>query len=191
MLAFIIHAPKRDITELQAQVPFARIFPAIMHRNGRIGCLLSHQWCLQEAQAAGAPYVWVMEDDCWLTPEFTLEKWQGHIDYLLASDYDLLVGGSYKLFHPHKVTPELVGGDDYNSSHCVVYKATCYKKMLAFPEHKGHIDRLAGVAGLRPLVTVPYMAVQRPCKSLVCGQETDYLAQFYTHEQELRRILQR
>ena len=172
----------RDISGLLAAVPGALVHEGVRSAPGVDGCIESHHQIVQEAADAGASRVFVMEDDCAFTPAFSLDRWTADADWAEAHGYGAMTGACVLTWEPRMVRAGLVEVRQFCSAHCIVYFASAYEAVLR--TISPHDKSLADV-GVRSLVTVPFVAVQRPGYSGLLGKAVDYTDMYHRHERWL------
>lgn len=175
----------RDISVLQACVPNAEVFLAPRMAHGHDGCILAHQAIVQRAKAERWPAVFVMEDDCAFTDAFSLKQWRADVAWAAAHGYDIVTGGCVSTRNARVVRDGLCAVDRFKSTHCVAYLPAAYDIVLTIAEP---IDVNLGRRGGKPLVTVPYVAVQRPGYSGIQNCDVDYRPMYARHEAHLRTL---
>jgi hypothetical protein len=198
MRAVVLSCPHlhRDITALRDQIPDALVQIGLPTPHGHDGCLEMHKTAVRDAQAAQAPAVFVMEDDCQFTPAWDYARWQADAQWAQAHGYDVLVGGSTRTYKPRKVRHGLLEVRAFHSAHCLVYFASGYERVLDAVQP---FDLSLGAevkseyptryVGCRIVLTYPFVAVQRPSFSGILQKPVDYGPEYVGHEQYLRRTL--
>jgi len=198
MRAVALYCPhlNRDIHGLLARVPDLRIQTGLPTVPGEDGCLQMHQQAVREAQADGAPLVFVMEDDCEFTNQFSMEGWQAAID-AVAPEFDVLVGGCVQTYDPQVVRrlpfdQTLIEVSGFHSAHCIVYFASSYDKVLRTQQpHDVSIGRVGRetpeqwhsvMVGCRVAMVYPFVAVQRPSFSGILHKDVDYVPLYQQYE---------
>lgn len=185
--ARIVHCPSlgRDLSPILAQVPDARVQLADRTPGTHAGCIGAHQAIVREAQAQRWPAVWVLEDDCSFTPAFSLAQWWADLGWAAAHGFTMLVGGCAAAAKPRRVRDGLVAVTRFKSSHCVAYLAAAYEIVLRLVEP---MDLMLGRLGGRPVVTVPFVAVQAPGFSGIQQRPVDYRGRYDRIEASLRGL---
>jgi hypothetical protein len=188
MRSVVLYCPHlgRDIAALHAAVPGLLEYIGQPTARGEDGCLESHKAILREAILAGADRVFVMEDDCALTPQFSLERWTADADWAEAHGYDVLVGGCTRTYDERVVREGLIEVAAFHSAHCVVYFRSGYEKALqAIQPYDLSLGR---DCGMRCVLTWPFVAVQRPSFSGILRQPVDYVPLYARHEAALAAL---
>lgn len=180
---YCIHLPHRldrmqHIESLRVQYPSLQIHvvDAIRDENGVRGCALSHKKIISDAKARRLPSVIVIEDDCeFLLPDPQLARsLRTAVSYLSAVD---IVNGCGNL---PVLTASIVGSlkdvrflksSDVRTTHCMVYGASSYDKVLAFSEETA-IDIQTNSTNM--VFTYPYLATQLPSYSDIENKDTAY-----------------
>ncbi len=148
--------------------------------NGALGCMKSHKQIIRRAKADNLPYVFVIEDDCnFLLPNTQLlNTIVAAIEYLPTVD---IVNGCGNLVkfeitqtETHGAT-QFLRSPDVRTTHCILYGASSYDKVLAFPEQTsngGAIDERLNSTTL--VYTFPYMASQLSGHSDIMHMNVEY-----------------
>ena len=199
MQAYIIHDSARTdrdayVDAVRRLVPDLRVVQPVQHDNPMISCNLTHKFALQQAQqdcAKQDPRLcasWVMEDDIWLRPEFTVAHWQELADWLTISPYQLLLGGIATSNGQRKIADNLVEIQNFSSTHCYVLRHDAIPIVMALPAEQ-HFDGLLTVADIRKVVTVPFLATQWPGHSTIRRHVVDDSKTFATAETHLLNVV--
>ncbi len=188
MRSVVISCPHlgRDVSALHAAVPGLLTHVGQRTPNGADGCLESHKTIIREAMADDMRRVWVLEDDCELTPAFDLARWTADADWAEANGYDILVGGSTRTYGPRRVRKGLIAVDAFHSAHCVVYLRSGFEKALQAVQP--YDLSLGRDCGLRCLLVWPFVAIQRPSFSGILQQDVDYVPLYALHEAALAQV---
>ena len=189
MRSVILWAPhlERDLSDLRVAVPDVLIQCGAQTPKGEDGCLESHKTAIREAMEAGADRLWVLEDDCDLTPAFDLARWTADADWAEAHGYDVLTGGCVRTYDAQLVREGLIEVSAFHSAHCVVYFQSGYEKALnAIQPFDVSLGR---DCGLRCLLTWPFVAVQKPSFSGILQQPVNYVPFYQQHEAALGAAL--
>ncbi len=127
--------------------------------------------------------MFVMEDDCQFTEHFDLDRWTTDAFWAQGQGYDVLVGGSTRTYDDRLARDGMIEVSAFHSSHCVVYFASGYDKVL---RAGAPIDVTLGQdEKARCVVAWPFVAVQRPSFSGCEGQFVDYVPLYERHEMQL------
>ena len=151
---------------------------ALKHRNGKIGCFLSHQRCIEIAKSKNLPYICVIEDDCVPCENFKerLESIKQYLD--THNDWQLFIGGGCftkenniikKIdYSAHK----LVLVDLISCTHFIIYHNSVYDFFLNYPVYKKRIaiDK-CWWGHLKAIVPLPFLAHQRPYYSNISNKQ--------------------
>jgi hypothetical protein len=186
--AVVIHCPAlgRDLSELKAKVPDLLVYEATIQPGG---CCIAHQAVVAMAAAEGWPNVWVLEDDCVLLPTWSRERWEADVAWAAANGYGVVTGAVATTLRPKRTGRDgLVAVDQFRSAHCIAYNAQAYPIAAAMREP---LDVQLGDLGAKPVVTLPFVAHQRPGLSANTGRVEDYTHHYVNHEAFLRRVTQR
>jgi hypothetical protein len=185
--AIILHCPHlgRDISELQA-IPHAEILLGEPTPRGEDGCLEMHKEAVRIAIADGDPQLFVMEDDCQFTQNFSYDKWIVDLVWAAMHGYDVVVGGCTRTSGERQVRDGIIEVSAICSAHCIVYFDTAYEKVLKAVQP---FDiSLGRDCGLKIALVHPFVAVQRPSYSGILKQEVDYVPLYQQHENRLRHL---
>jgi hypothetical protein len=190
----ILYCPAlgRDISALRAAIPGTIIIHEGQrmvggHVQGWEASRQGHQAIVASAKADGADCVFVVEDDCEFTSHFNYDRWVADVQWAVVHGYDVLVGGSTRTYDNRLVRNGLIEVSAFHSSHCVVYLASGYDKVL---RAGAPIDITIGRdEGARCLVALPFVAVQRPSFSGCEEHDVDYVPLYEQHEATLRTSL--
>lgn len=184
----ILHCPElgRDIAPLLARVPDAIVFRSARTPNGHDGCLAGHKAIVRMAIDEGWSGVFLMEDDCQFTPAFSRDQWDADVEWAGRNGYDVVTGGSVSTKNARQVRPGLFAVDRFKSTHCIAYLPPAYDvvRRLVFP-----IDLMIGRLGARPLVTFPFVALQRPGFSGLLERFIDYTPEYDRHAAHLAALV--
>ena len=195
MRSVVLYCPhlKRDISGLRAAVPDLIVHEGRETHPAHIGGLESHLAIVGDAKSIGASRVFLMEDDCMFTSHFNLARWIADADWAQAAGYDVMAGGCTRTYDQRLVRDDgdgrgMVEVSAFHSSHCMVYFESGYSKVLQAAANP--IDwSLGRDCAMRCVVTIPFVAVQRPCYSGMELCEVDYTHYYQRHEDELMGLL--
>jgi len=127
-------------------------------------CTRSHKSVIMAAMQRQAPYVLVMEDDCWFPAEdgfwWFLQNWP-------TGPFDLYLGGIYGGQQNQDGTWHRFSG-----THCYVAAARFFPTFLSIAEDNNVDYALTGLGVYR--VCQPYAAIQRDGYSDNAGKHTEY-----------------
>lgn len=184
----ILYAPhlNRDIRGLLNVLPHPRIYTGESTANGADGCLQSHQAVVREALRDCIAAVAVYEDDCQFTEHFNYDDWCDAAEWARRVGYDVLCGGSTRTYDEGLAAHGFVEVSMFHSAHCVVYFASGYEKILKHAVQPYDLS-LGRECGLRCVLALPFVAVQRPSFSGILQQDVDYVPLYAAHERELMR----
>lgn len=187
MRSIVLYAPHlgRDLSGLRAAVPHLEVLTGERTPRGEDGCLESHKAAIRLAIAAGAPRLFVMEDDCEFTRHFSWERWSADADWAEAQGYDVMAGGSTRTYNERWVHPGMLEVSGFHSAHCVVYFASGYEKALNAVQP--YDISLGHDCGLRCALVHPFVAVQRASFSGILQQNVNYVPLYEAHERALAR----
>lgn len=185
MKSLILYCPhlKRDLSSIRARVPGVELMYGKRTLKGQDGCLRMHKEATRAAREAKVDALFVMEDDCAFTAAFDWERWQQQAAWAKAAGYDVLVGGSIRTDRPRLVAPGLVAVSAFRSAHCLVYFPSSYSKVQAAIQPYDY--SLGRDCRVKAVVTVPFVAVQRPSFSGILKKHVDYLPEYRRHETDL------
>jgi hypothetical protein len=182
---FCIHLPHRtdrmnNIKSLQKNYPSFNfiVVNGILDENGARGCLLSHQSIIRMAKQQNLPYVWVIEDDCqFLVNNGTLLTHARNMINFMRDTSVEIVNGCGNINDPriqikgNSDTLTFLKSECVSTTHCIVYNASSYDKLLAFGS-----DTIADVNtnACNMLFTYPYLATQLPSYSDIEKKDVVY-----------------
>ncbi len=143
---------------------------------GALGCLLSHKAILERAKREGMPNVMIIEDDLDLRDTFPEES-KNYLS-MIPEDWDMVyLGGKHKK-QPIKLTENLYKATQVYSSHCVLYRNSCYDYLLSkLNEMQQPVDVYYSDAHAADLVAychVPYLTWQRMSYSDITNHVVEY-----------------
>ena len=145
-------------------------------KPGALGCLLSHKAILERARDEGMPNVMIIEDDLDARDSFQEESKK----YLssIPNDWDMVyLGGKHKT-RPIKITENIYRATKIYSSHCILYRNTCYDYLISRMEQmKKPVDVYYSDAHDTDLIAyshVPYLTWQRKSYSDILDQVVEY-----------------
>jgi len=185
MYSVILHCPslKRDISTLLKILPESQIYEGLRMTDGLEASKLAHHAIVQWAKAHKEPCVWVLEDDCLFTMDFSIVRWLDDADWAQRHGYDIMVGGSTKTYDEKQVREGMIEVSAFHSSHCVVYFESGYDKVL---KSAAPIDWTPGRDnGARCVVVWPFVAVQAPSFSGCTGRYENYVPLYQQHQRHL------
>lgn len=140
---------------------------AIKHKNGGIGCFLSHKKCVQYAKDNNMDYIIVAEDDCLPLENFE-EKLIKILEDLQDEEWNIFLGGVKKC--------NRVLGKTKNNfyrirnglcTHLIIYNKNIYDNVLQCDETKNIIDRFWHNKYIT-LIKLPFIAHQHDGFSIIC-----------------------
>lgn len=183
--AVIIACPElgRDLRPILAAVPDAVVYRAARKPERHEGLRLALQGAARLARANKWPAVFIIEDDCAFTEHFDRARWEADGAWAFKHGYTLLNGGCFSAARPRRVRDGLVAVDRFKSSHCILVHHSAYDVLerLVYP-----VDVSMGKLGARPVVTVPFVAVQAPVISGHLDRFEDNLHMYARCESLLR-----
>lgn len=190
MHAAIVHCAElgRDLAPILARVPDAAVQLAPRTPGTHAGCIAGHQAIVRQAKREKWSAVFVIEDDCAFTEAFSLEQWEKDVAWAGQNGYNVLVGGCVATRNARRARAGLAAIDYFKSSHCIAYLPSAYDVVLRLVEP---MDVMIGKLGAKPLVTVPFVAVQRPSFSGIQQRDVDYLPRYAQHEAHLAALFGR
>jgi hypothetical protein len=169
-------------------------FPGVRHEVGWKGCGAAHVAVAAEAQRRGLPWVLVLEDDCQPAADFA-ERWPAVQRRLWETrgEWDIFLGGPTYVQGPARrlggPSPTLLEIDQGYALHFYVLQASAYSKMQAWePDRNGPIDVYTSTT-FRIVTAYPLLAGQRPSRSDIRKEDTDYSDHFEESGRALRRLL--
>jgi hypothetical protein len=169
------------IERLRARYPSVRIHvvDAIRDDDGVRGCILSHKKVVAYAKAHKLPFVVVLEDDCdFLLAETPLvSSFLGAMSYMLKHPNVEVVNGCGNLptlkasVVDSHFTTRFMHSPDVRTTHCMIYGANAYDKILSLPET---IPLDVQMNTLNMMFTYPYLATQLPSYSDIMKEDVEY-----------------
>lgn len=179
----IVHCPAlgRSLDHMFQYIPDAIVFEApVAEKHG--GCIAGHQHAVKLARKHKWDAVGVLEDDCQFTEAFDTQRWQADVAWARAHGYDVVNGGVIRAANPRRVRDGLFAVDRFKSAHCVVYLSKAFSAVdrLIYP-----MDYMIGRLGTKPVVTVPFVAIQRPVVSGHLHRFDDNTGQYAAEESRL------
>jgi len=210
MRSVVLYCPHlgRDLRGLHEVVPELLIYTGLPTERGEDGCLQGHQEIVAEAGALGESRVFVMEDDCKFTPNFSFSRWCENADWAQEHGYDVMVGGCTRTYDERiageqyeefKSTPchrseyalrhltTFIEVSAFHSAHCIVYFQSVYDKLVhAVQPFDLSLGRNCGA---RCVLVHPFVAVQQASFSGILQQNVDYVPLYEQHERNLQRGL--
>lgn len=198
MHSVILYCPHlgRDISDLLALVPGARVMTGEPVVPGHDGCLQMHHAAVRMAMAEGWDRVFVMEDDCQFSIRFNFAKWCDDADWAKANGYDVLVGGCVQTYDSKIVRDGLVDVSAFHSAHCIVYLESGYDKVLRTVQpfdvslgKPGERGMDTEYVGCNIVMAYPFIAVQKPSFSGILQKDVNYVPLYESYEEHLGRAL--
>jgi GR25 family glycosyltransferase involved in LPS biosynthesis len=167
---------------------------AVKDSPGWKGCNKSHVKALEEAKKRGYPWVLVLEDDCMLTSaNDSLKRFTEFLPSLWnrRGEYDVFLGGCTQLkdVSVFQFNPQLFRMKGYTTHFCL-YPASSYDKLInGIRNSTIVIDKFfMNDPSIRLICTTPHIAIQRPGKSDLVEQETNYHSLFLSSEEVLTKF---
>jgi len=185
MRSVVLYTPHldRDLSRLAAAVPDLHIQVGERTERGEDGCLESHKEAVRTAIELNEPKLFVMEDDCEFTRHFDYERWLRDAEWAQANGYDVMVGGCTRTYDEKLVRDGMVGVSGFHSAHCIMYFESSYAKVLnAVQPYDLSICR---DCGCKAVMTIPFVAVQRPSYSGILRVNVDYVPYYELNERSL------
>lgn len=186
-------------TEIQKEFvgwpPLERL-SAIQDSPGWRGCNKSHVKALEEAKKRGYPWVLVLEDDCMLSDTMPTKSLKRFTEFLPSlwnkrAEYDVFLGGctQVKDVSVFQFNPQLFRMKGYTTHFCL-YPASSYDKLInGIRNSTIVIDAFfMNDPSIRLICTTPHIAIQRPGKSDLAEQETNYNSVFLSSEEVLAKF---
>lgn len=192
--AFVVHQSANlerepNVQALEARIPGLQRVEAVMDANPVVGCSTSQRLIIQRAVDENMPAVWIMEDDCVLTPHFNLDDWLATLEAARLHNVQIVVGGSANGLVPSKCpVPHLVAVEQFSSCHCWVAFQPVYDQVLAV-NPATPIDVAVSAIKVKKAVRVPFIALQAPSYSSIELSFKDYSPWFKAAEERLRTHL--
>lgn len=178
-------ALQRDLSPIFHRVPDALTYQTEHLPEQHEGVRRGYQAVARMARANGWPAVFLMEDDCAFTEHFDRAQWEADAAWAFLHGFTLLNGGVFSAANPRPVRHGLVAVDRFKSSHCIVVQRSAFEVLerLEYPA-----DVTMGQFGAKPVVTVPFVAVQGKVHSGHLDRVTDYRARYAETEASLRAL---
>ena len=114
-------------------------FDAIYNKqNPRIGCAESHLAQIRMAQEKNMGFIFLLEDDI----TFTESAYERLLMALrnVPDDWDILLCGCYQTPLGDRVYDDIYRIYYAQGTHCLLYRSTCYEKMLSYSQQPLSID---------------------------------------------------
>jgi hypothetical protein len=173
---------------------------AVKASPGWIGCYLSHVKAIEEAKARGDPHVLVWEDDCipknGRNPIIVKVLWDEILENLIKHNnkWDVIIGGSTAIYGAEPTLDRDLSTHNVKvfrlprgaTTHWTFYNASVYDKIIEWkngPRSRTIDEYMYDCA--RVFLTVPFMAIQDECYSLIQNEVTNYSANFEKIEKKL------
>lgn len=174
----------RSLDHMLAHIPEAFVFDAPVAPNHE-GCIAGHQHAVNLARENGWDAVGVLEDDCEFTKAFDSERWMLDVEWARRHGYNVVNGGCFRTARPRKVRDGLYAVTHFKSAHCVVYLPSAFEVVdrLVYP-----MDVMIGRLGAKPVVTVPFVAIQGKFWSGHLHEMSDYHEDYAQQEARLMGI---
>ena len=172
---------------------------AVKHKNGAVGCFMSHQKCIKMAKDKNMDNIIVLEDDCTIAKSYKnnlAQKLREVKNYLeKRNDWDIFLGGCNRT-----QTRNINGKLDCKNNnllkinkgkctHFMMYNKSSYDFFLSQDPTTNVID-LVWHCKLRAVVVVPFFAYQLPGKSDIEKQTLDYYRFLNNTETRLREYIE-
>ena len=170
---------------------------AIKEKIGWIGCLKSHQLCLQKAKEENLQTCLVLEDDCQLNTdkETFLTNWINIRIWLdnNLNKWDIFYGGCANVKPEHiyeKINDDLdlIRLEYGTSTHFVYYNKSIYDKIINYIPKKNYfpIDVIiCEKARGRIITSIPFLAIQKEDCSNLENRVVDYSNLYKESEQTI------
>jgi hypothetical protein len=182
--------------------PLQRV-SAVEASPGWVGCGLSHVKIVEEAKARGDKWVLVWEDDCiprkrngeYTNVTVVRQLWEQALEVLgkHLGRWDVVLGATSQVFDAplmdttlstrHVRIFRILKG---YTTHWTLYNASFFDTLLKWKETKPKPIDVYLFEKARIFVTLPFMAEQRPCYSVIENRETDYSKYFTEAERALK-----
>ena len=160
------------------------IIEAVEHKNGSIGCGLSHQKIIKLAIEKNMDRVLVIEDDNVFSDNC--------IDILTKvlyeiPVYDILLGGAHYITYPTMISANLFKIRKFSGTNFILYNKSSYKTILNWTI--GHIDNyysfLSDSGHLNVFITFPFLGKTESEYSDVKKKKINYKHLFDKYEKIL------
>lgn len=196
---YVINLDERDDRWNKIKNTFENYFnlirvSAIKHKDGWIGCLLSHKKCIQIAKDNNMKYIIVMEDDCDIADDFLkrLSKIKEEI-FDVKDDWDMFLGGGAKTSIKYIEKYDSNHNDIYKviRSHCtymICYNHTSYDFILN-SDNSEPIDVLWHKK-IKCIMSVPFMFYPYNNVSNISNIYADILRNIKENEKKLLNHIQ-
>jgi len=114
------------------------IDPGVRRTAGEVGCIVSHVREARRALAEGISHLVVFEDDCEVSPTFTIEGFAGYLrrvkeimqKFKMDDKSDFLLFGTCGCYTWQHLSPGLKGTNNFNGSHAYVMGRPIMKKLV-------------------------------------------------------------
>jgi len=170
-----------------------KLFPAIKHSNGSVGCLLSHQNIVSLAKQMKYDMVLVIEDDCTLCQDFNT-RWPNIYKWLKdnKNKWEVFNGGMTHVDHKSvsciNMQIPIISAKGLRTQF-IVYNANVYDKVIKLPSTQ-IIDKFTR-NNCRMYTSIPFLSTQAAAKSDIKGYYRDNVAHFRNTELVIIRILKK
>jgi GR25 family glycosyltransferase involved in LPS biosynthesis len=168
-----------------------KLFPAIKHNNGSIGCLLSHQMIVGIAKQLNYDMVLVIEDDCLFCPDFD-QRWTPIVEWLRKNmdKWDVFNGGitnvNHNMISVVNKKLNIVRARGLRTQF-IVYNSCIYDKILELST--SHIIDKFTKHHCRMLVTIPFLSIQQATNSDIKKRFRDDRKSFFKTELAISKVL--
>jgi GR25 family glycosyltransferase involved in LPS biosynthesis len=171
---------------------------AIKHSNGTIGCLMSHQKCIEIAKTNNLDKIIVIEDDCSPVDRFE-ENLHDILNFLDENNdkWDIFLGGTCNIEINNKNIQEviplknkhLLSINNGSTTHFIIYNRSSYDFFLYYIPDGIAVDNIWWNK-LRCLLVVPYIAFQRASSSdIVKDTYVDYTLKMQRRQRRLLEFI--
>lgn len=161
------------------------VVEGIKHKNGEIGCGLSHQKIIRQAQQKHMDKILVLEDDCLFHNE-SYELFQQCMQELPV-DFDIFVGGVHSCRPVKKISNHLCQLQTFTATHFILYNHTAYSTILEYTH--GNIDYFLSHQNLKIYCSYPFIATQATCFSDIKQTMKNYTDDFQVASTKISRVI--
>jgi hypothetical protein len=176
---------------------------AVEASPGWVGCGLSHVKVVEEAKARGDKWVLVWEDDCvprkrngeYTNVGVVRRLWDQALEVLgkHPGRWDVILGATSQVYNTPTMDTTLSTRDvrlfrvlKGYTTHWTLYNASFFDTLIRWKDTKPKPIDVFLFEKARIFVTLPFMAEQRPCYSVIENKETNYGQYFNEAERALK-----
>jgi len=139
-----------------------KFIEAIKHENGAIGCLKSHQKCIEIGKENNMEYIIVMEDDT-IPCKYFEKRFNNILEYLNNNSFDIFLGMVNKTRKEHIIEKvdypkeKLLKISKGNNTNLIIYNKKAYEFFLSIDENNFIAIDHEWHNKLSAIVTLPFL----------------------------------